>query len=53
MLAFARIPTATATSHGLEIDEVNSRLVKPAIAPIGIGADNETGSGCLTIGVQI
>ena len=43
MLAFAHIPTATATNHGFGIDEVNSRLVKPAVAPIAIGGDIETG----------
>jgi len=43
MLAFAHIPTGTATNDGFEIDELNSRLVEPAVAPTAIGADIETG----------
>jgi putative transposase len=43
MLAFAHISTGTATNHGFDIDEVNSRLVKPAVASTAIGADIETG----------
>jgi hypothetical protein len=43
MLAFAHIPRGTATNNGFEIDEVNSRLVEPAVAPTAIGADIETG----------
>ena len=43
MLAFAHIPTGTATNLGFDIDEVNSRLVKPAVASTAIGADIETG----------
>src|SRR5436190_24346506 len=42
MLAFAHIPTGTTTNHRFDIDEVNSRRGKPAIAP-PIGADIETG----------
>ena len=38
MLAFAHIPTGTATNHEVEIDEVNSRLVKPAVVTTAIGA---------------
>jgi hypothetical protein len=34
MLAFAHIPTGTATNKGFDIDEVNSRLVKPAVVPL-------------------
>jgi putative transposase len=43
MLAFAHIPTGTATNKGFDIDEVNSRLVEPAVVPTTIGADIETG----------
>ena len=42
-LGFAHIPTGTATNHGFDIDEVNGRLVKPAVASTAIGADIETG----------
>src|SRR5215470_7100810 len=38
MLAFAHIPTGTTTNHEVEIDEVNSRRVKPAVVPTAIGA---------------
>jgi putative transposase len=38
MLAFAHIPTGTATNHEVEIDGVNSRLVKSAVVPTAIGA---------------
>jgi putative transposase len=41
MLAFAHIPTDT-TNHGFDIDEVNRRRGKPAVAP-AIGADIKTG----------
>ena len=41
MLAFAHIPTGT-TNHGFDIDEVNRRRGKPAVAP-AIGADIKTG----------
>ena len=43
MLAFAHIPTGTAAEKGLDIDEVNSRLVNPAVALAAIGADTEIG----------
>ena len=43
MLAFAHIPTGTAANKGFNIDEVNSRLVEPAVALTAIGADIETG----------
>jgi hypothetical protein len=43
MLAFAHIPTGPAANKGLDIDEVNSRLVQPAVAINAIGADIETG----------
>ena len=42
MLAFAHIPTGTATNNGFDIDEVNGRFVEP-VAPTAIGADLETG----------
>jgi putative transposase len=32
MLAFAHIPTGAATNHGFDIDQVNSRPVKSAVA---------------------
>ena len=43
MLAFAHIPTGTATNKGFDIDEVNSRLLEPAVALTAIGADIEIG----------
>ena len=43
MLAFAHIPTGTATKKGFDIDEMNSRLIEPAVVPTAIGADIETG----------
>src|SRR6516165_10685013 len=43
MLAFAHIPTGTAANKGFDIDEVNSRLLEPAVALTAIGADIETG----------
>jgi hypothetical protein len=43
MLAFAHIPTGTATNKGFDIDEMNSTLVEPAVVPTAIGADVETG----------
>ena len=43
MLAFAHIPTGTATNKGFDIDEMNSGLVEPAVGPTAIGADIETG----------
>jgi len=42
MLTFAHIPTGTATNNQFDIDEVNRRRLKPAVAP-AIGADIETG----------
>jgi len=42
MLAFAHIPTGTATNKEFDIDEMNSRRLKPAVAS-AIGADIETG----------
>ena len=38
MLAFAHIPTGTATNNEFDINEVNSRHFKLAVAP-AIGAD--------------
>jgi putative transposase len=43
MLAFAHIPTGTAADKGFDIDEVNSKLVNPAVALAAIGADTEIG----------
>jgi Integrase core domain len=43
MLAFAHIPTGTATNNGFDINDVNSKLVQPAVASAAIGADVETG----------
>src|ERR1700738_4081314 len=43
MLAFDHIPTGATTNTGFNIDEVNSRLIKPAVALTAIGADLETG----------
>jgi putative transposase len=43
MLAFAHIPTGTAANKGFDVDEMNSRLVEPAVALTAIGADIETG----------
>jgi len=43
MLAFAHIPTGTTANQGVDIDEVNGRLIHPAVAPTAIGADIETG----------
>src|SRR4029434_11068490 len=42
MLAFDHIPTGTTTNQRFDLDEVNGRLV-PAVAPMAIGADIETG----------
>jgi hypothetical protein len=42
MLAFAHIPTGTATNNEFDIDEVSRRRLKPAVAT-AIGADIETG----------
>jgi hypothetical protein len=41
MLAFAHIPTGTAANKGFDLDEVNSRLLEPAVALTAIGADIE------------
>jgi putative transposase len=43
MLAFAHIPTGTTANKAFDIDEMNSRLVEPAVALTAIGADIETG----------
>jgi putative transposase len=43
MLAFAHIPTDATANKGFDIDEVKSRIVKPAIAVAAIGADIEIG----------
>jgi hypothetical protein len=43
MLAFAHIPTGAAANKGFNIDDVNSRLVKPAVALTATGADIKTG----------
>jgi hypothetical protein len=42
MLAFAHIPTGTAANKGFDVDDVNSRLLEPAVALTAIGADIET-----------
>ena len=44
MLAFDHIPPGTTTNNGFDIDEVNGRPVKPAVAPTTIEADIETGT---------
>jgi putative transposase len=43
MLAFAHIPTDATANKGFDIDEVKSRIVKPAIAVAAIAADIEIG----------
>ena len=43
MLAFAHIPTGATANKAFDIDEMNSRLVQPAVALTAIGADIETG----------
>jgi putative transposase len=43
MLAFAHIPTGTATNKGFDIDDVDGKLVEPAITSTAIGADVKTG----------
>jgi len=44
MLAFAHIPTGTTANKGFNIDdEVNGRLVEPAVALTAIGAEIKTG----------
>ena len=60
MLTFAHIPTGATANTGFNIDEVNSRFVKPTGALAAIGADHRNrqgytlrrGSGCLTFGVH-
>jgi len=42
-LAFAHIPTGATARKELDIDQVKSRTVAPAITAIAIGADIETG----------
>jgi putative transposase len=42
MLAFAHIPTGTATNKGFDIDDVDGKLVEPAVASTAIGADIKT-----------
>jgi hypothetical protein len=42
MLAFAHLSTGTATNNKFDIDEMNSRRLKPVVAS-AIGADIETG----------
>jgi len=43
MLAFAHIPTGATANKRFDVDDVNSRLVEPAVALTAIGADIETG----------
>jgi hypothetical protein len=43
MLALAHIPTGTTANKGFDVDEVNSKIVEPAVALTAIGADIETG----------
>jgi putative transposase len=43
MLAFAHIPTGTTANKGFDVDEVNSKILEPAVALTAIGADIETG----------
>src|SRR5256886_486564 len=43
MLTFAHIPTGATANKGFDIDEVKSRIAKPAIAVAAIGADIEIG----------
>ena len=47
MLAFAHIPTGTTTNHEFATDEVDSKLVEPAVASTAIGADIKTGRATL------
>ena len=39
MLAFAHIPTGATASKTIDIDDLRSRVVEPAVAPTTIGAD--------------
>ena len=43
MLAFAHIPTGTEINKGFDIDEMNSTLVEPAVAPLRSEPSIETG----------
>ena len=43
MLAFAHIPTGTAINKGFDIDEMNSTLVEPVVAPLRSEPSIETG----------
>jgi putative transposase len=43
MLAFAHISTGTTANKRIEIEEVKSKILKPAIALTAIGADSEIG----------
>ena len=43
MLAFAHIPTGAAANKGIDIDDLRSRLVAPAVAQTAIGADIQIG----------
>jgi hypothetical protein len=43
MLAFAHIPIGTTASKGLDIDEIKSGSIAPAIARTAIAADTEIG----------
>ena len=43
MLAFAHIPTGTAINKRFDIDEMNSTLVEPAVAPLRSEPSIETG----------
>jgi hypothetical protein len=43
MLAFAHIPTGATAKKAFNIDEMNSRLLEPAVALTAIGADIEAG----------
>ena len=36
-------PTGTATNHGFDLDDVNGRFAKPAVASTAIGVDINTG----------
>jgi len=42
MLAFAHITTGATANKAFDINEMNSRLVEPAVALTVIGADIET-----------
>ena len=60
MLAFAHIPTGTTASKGIDIDDLESRLVAPAAryprsepTAKSAGLHLKGGSGCRTIGVHL